>query len=68
MELVFPEVIKDKYASTSELAELLQLYFKHVQTLLESGRCDVEYLKAHIDEIAAQVEKEWRRKRVQNVS
>ncbi|KAF9018047.1 hypothetical protein BDZ89DRAFT_1140280 [Hymenopellis radicata] len=60
MELLFPKVLRTKYDDTKELPDLLLRYFKHVQILLESGRRDIEYLKAHINETAAQVEKEWR--------
>ncbi|KAF9019676.1 hypothetical protein BDZ89DRAFT_1072806 [Hymenopellis radicata] len=59
MKLLFPRALHAKY--DDGVSDLLLRYFKHVQILLETGRHDLEYLKAHINEIAAQVEKEWRR-------
>ncbi|KAF8916369.1 hypothetical protein CPB85DRAFT_1432058 [Mucidula mucida] len=61
MKLLFPRALHAKYDDTKQLSELLQLYFKHVQTLLQSGRRDVDYLTAHISETAAHVEEEWLR-------
>ncbi|KAF9018038.1 hypothetical protein BDZ89DRAFT_362446 [Hymenopellis radicata] len=61
MKLLFPRPLHAKYDDINEVSDLLLCYFKHVQILLESGRRDLEYLEAHINETAAQVEKEWRR-------
>ncbi|KAF8916435.1 hypothetical protein CPB85DRAFT_1432119 [Mucidula mucida] len=61
MELLFPDILKDKYDGTKELPEILQLYFKHIQTLLDSGTHSLERLRDNIDQIAAQVEKQWLR-------
>ncbi|KAF9018048.1 hypothetical protein BDZ89DRAFT_1140281 [Hymenopellis radicata] len=60
MKLLFPRALHAKY--DDGVSDLLLRYFKHVQILLETGRHDLEYLKAHINETAAQVEKEWRRR------
>ncbi len=62
MKLLFPDVLDTKYDDHKELPELLQLYFKHVQILLDSGTHTLEYLKDNIDQTAAQVEKEWLRR------
>ncbi len=64
MELLFPDILKDKYDGTKELPEILQLYFKHIQTLLDSGTHSLERLRDNIDQIAAQVEKQWLRRYV----
>ncbi|KAF8916394.1 hypothetical protein CPB85DRAFT_1289552 [Mucidula mucida] len=61
MELLFPDILNTRYDDTKELPELLRLYFKHVQTLLDSGTYSLEHLKNNIDQIAAQVEKDWLR-------
>ncbi len=60
MKLLFPRPLHAKY-DTKDLPELLQLYFKHVQILLDSGTY-LEYLKDHINQTAAQVEKKWLRR------
>ncbi|KAF9019670.1 hypothetical protein BDZ89DRAFT_309036 [Hymenopellis radicata] len=62
MDDVFPRIYFRRYKG-DDLNDLLCHYFKHVQTLLERGECDVQYLKARIDETAALVEPQWRAKR-----
>ncbi|KAF9019671.1 hypothetical protein BDZ89DRAFT_1072799 [Hymenopellis radicata] len=62
LDEVFPRIYFRRYKG-DDLKDLLCHYFKHVQTLLENGERDVQYLKAHIDETAVQVEPQWRVKR-----
>ncbi len=62
MTLLFPDALDTRYDDTKQLPELLQLYYKHVQILLDNGTHTLEYLKDNIDQTAAQVEKEWLRR------
>ncbi|KAF8916368.1 hypothetical protein CPB85DRAFT_1432057 [Mucidula mucida] len=62
MKLLFPSVLATKYKGAKDLPELLQLYFKHVRTLLDGGTHSLEHLKDNINQTAAQVEKEWLRR------
>ncbi len=59
MHDLFPHIYYYRY-KTRELSDLLWRYFRHIQTLLESGVGDVQSLKARVDEIAARVETQWR--------
>ncbi len=68
MKLLFPCGLTTKYKGAKDLPELLQLYFKHIQTLLDRGKHSLEYLKAHINETAEQVEKDWLRRYVRLIN